>query len=128
MLTNELRPVYDGRKSFYGKAKVEVYPESWIDLVSYSTIVCRFDRADGTFEFYGDYSATTRRHTWEFLLQMADEYLHSKDTWIKIYDSICSQEKFKSFPQFLRAVRKVDPMDHTYTLRNGKTFDYYLNY
>ena len=124
MLTNDLNPIYDGRKSFYDKAKVVVYPESWIDLVSYSTIVCRFDRADGSFEFYGDYSATTRRHTWEFLLQMAAEYLISKDTWIKIYDSICSQEKFKSFAQFLRTVRKVDPRDHTYTLRNGKAFKY----
>jgi len=127
MLTNELIPIYDGRKSFYGKANVEIYPESWIDLVSYSTIVCRFDRADGSFEFYGDYSATTRRHTWEFLLQMSAEYLISKNVWVRIYDSICKQEKFKSFPQFLRAVRKVDPRGHTYTLRNGKTFDYYLN-
>ncbi len=124
MLTNELRPIYDGRKSFYGKAKVEVYPESWIDLESYSTIVCRFDRSEGTFEFYGDYSVTTRRHTWEFLLQMADEYLYSKDTWLKIYDSICKQEKLKSFAQFLRSVRKVDTLTHTYTLRNGKTFNY----
>ena len=124
MLTSELRPVYDGRKSFYGKAKVEVYPESWIDLMSYSTIVCRFDRADGSFEFYGDYSATTRRHTWEFLLQVSEEYLISKNVWIKIYDSICSQEKLKSFAQFLRAIRKVDPLNHTYTLRNGKTFKY----
>lgn len=121
MLTSELRPVYDGRKSFYGKAKVKIYPEAWIDLVSYSTIVCRFDRTTGIFEFYGDYSMTTRRHTWEFLLQMADEYIFS---WSQIYNSICKQEKFKSFPQFLRAVRKVDPRDHTYTLRNGKTFKY----
>ena len=124
MLINELNPIYDGHKSFYGKAKVVVYPESWIDLMSYSTIVCRFDRTEGTFEFYGDYSATTRRHTWEFLLQMSEEYLISKDTWIKIYNTIWNQEKLKSFPQFLRAVRKVDMLNHTYTLRNGKTFEY----
>lgn len=128
MLTNELIPIYDGRKSFYGKAKVVVYPKAWIDLESYSTIVCRFDRTDGSFEFYGDYSITTRCHTWEFLLQVSTEYMISTDTWIKIYDSICEQEMFRSFPQFLRAVRKVDPRGHTYTLRNGKTFDYYLNY
>lgn len=124
MLTNELIPIRDCRKSFYGKAKVVVYPEAWIDLESYSTIVCRFDRTEGSFEFYGDYSMTTRRHTWEFLLQVSTEYMISTDTWIKIYDSICKQEKFKSFPQFLRAVRKVDPMNHTYTLRNGKTSSY----
>ena len=86
MLTNDLNPIYDGRKSFYGKAKVVVYPESWIDLVSYSTIVCRFDRTEGSFEFYGDYSMTTRRHTWEFLLQVSTEYMISTDTWLKIYD------------------------------------------
>ena len=124
MLTNDLNPIYDGRKSFYGKAKVVVYPESWIDLVSYSTIDCRLDRTEGSFEFYGDYSMTTRRHTWEFLLQVSTEYMISTDTWLKIYDSICSQEKFKSFAQFLRAVRKVDPRDLTYTLRNGKAFKY----
>lgn len=124
MLTNELNPIYDDHKSFYDKAKVVVYPESWIDLVSYSTIVCRFDRSEGTFEFYGDYSATTRRHTWEFLLQMADEYLISKDTWIKIYNSICENEKLTSFAKFLRNIRKVDPREHTYTLRNGETFKY----
>lgn len=124
MLTNELIPIYDGRKSFYGKAKVEVYPESWIDLVSYSTIVCRFDRADGSFEFYGDYSMTTRRHTWEFLLQMADEYWISKETWINAYQAICKNEKIHSFAKFLRTVRKVDTLTHTYTLRNGETFEY----
>lgn len=124
MLTNELRPIYDGHKSFYGKAKVVVYPESWIDLESYSTIVCRFDRTEGSFEFYGDYSNTTRRHTWEFLLQMTDEYWTSKETWLKAYEAICKNEKIHSFAKFLQKVRKVDPREHTYTLRNGETFKY----
>ena len=124
MLVNELQSIYDRHQSFYGKAKVLIYPQSWIDLMSYSTFVCHFDRADGIFEFYGDYSPTTRRHIWEFLLQMSAEYLSSKNTWIKIYDSICENEKFTSFAKFLRNIRKVDPITHTYTLRNGKTFKY----
>ena len=124
MLINELSPIYDGRKSFYRKAHVLVYPTAWIDLESYTTIVCRFDREEGTFEFYGDYSNTTRRHTWEFILQMSAEYLHSKNTWIKIYNLICENGKFTSFAKFLRNIRKVDPLTHTYTLRNGKTFKY----
>lgn len=124
MLINELSPIYDGRKSFYNKAHVLVYPTAWIDLESYSTIVCRFDREEGTFEFYGDYSYTTRRHTWEFILQMSDEYLVSKKTWLNAYSKICKSEKIPSFPKFLQRVRKVDPIDRTYTLRNGETFKY----
>lgn len=124
MLINELSPIYDSRKSFYRKAHVLVYPTAWIDLESYTTIVCRFNREEGTFEFYGDYSNTTRRHTWEFILQTADEYWISKETWIHAYNAICKSEKIPSFPKFLQRVRKVDPRDRTYTLRNGKTFKY----
>lgn len=124
MLINELSPIYDGRRSFYHKARVFVYPTAWVDLESYTTTVCRFDREEGTFEFYGDYSATTRRHTWEFLLQMTDEYWTSKETWLNACEEICKNEKIHSLAKFLQKVRKVDLREHTYTLRNGETFKY----
>lgn len=68
----ELSPVYDSRKSFYGKARVVVVSDGEKILISYTTPVCR--AKDGKLEriWYGS-SATTSRHIREFCRQMGLE-------------------------------------------------------
>ena len=63
--TFELTPT-SGRKSFYGKAKVVVYPNGAQALISYETFVA-FKDTDGTVHRLWDgWSATTGRHIKEF--------------------------------------------------------------
>ena len=75
MRSYELKPVYDGRKSFYGKAVVEDDGVS-VTLYSYKTPVCVIDTVGdlGKPMFClldkWDYSDTTLRHVREFLRQM----------------------------------------------------------
>lgn len=60
-------PCYDGRKSFYGKAKVEEIGTVSI-LYSYDTPICVYDTKKGTFtRLWNGYSATTIRHVNSFL-------------------------------------------------------------
>jgi len=73
---------YDGAKSFYGKAKVEVH-DGEESLISYTTLVAKItmvhddDPENGPSEndlvrkaiVYGTYSPTTLRHIKEFLRQ-----------------------------------------------------------
>lgn len=56
----------DGRKSFYGKAKVFEYGNGAAVLISYDTAVLRRD-PDGTFHrLWSGWSATTGRHVAAF--------------------------------------------------------------
>lgn len=73
----ELQPLYDGRKSFYGKAYVERYGTRLV-LKSYGTVVATVepvsapDAGDETYEVrigMKYLSATTLRHVKEFLAQ-----------------------------------------------------------
>ena len=64
----DLVPVYDGRKSFYGKAKV-IEIENDVFLISYGTIVAFFNRDTKIAKVIDTYSATTLRHIKEFLKQ-----------------------------------------------------------
>lgn len=64
--TYELNTVYDSRKSFYGKAKVEE-TETAKHLISYSTKVASIEGDKATVN--GTYSPTTLRHIKEFLKQ-----------------------------------------------------------
>ena len=72
--TAELKPIYDSRKSFYGKAKV-ISDRDGKTLVSYSTTVARITEKNNGYMItpyaviYGTYSATTLRHIKEFLKQ-----------------------------------------------------------
>ena len=61
----ELMPI-DGRKSFYGKAKVYVKGGMRV-LKSYDTEVCAIDPAGNVLRYWGGYSATTMRHINAFL-------------------------------------------------------------
>ena len=55
------------RKSFYGKAKI-IETESAFYLLSYSTIVCKVDKATRSFtRFWNGESSTTMRHINSFL-------------------------------------------------------------
>ena len=71
-----LEPRYDSRKSFYGKAFVEVQKNDYNqtkDLYSYGTLVASvvhdFDKNIKTYSYYGRYSQTTSRHQKEFFRQ-----------------------------------------------------------
>jgi len=66
MVSYILKPSYDSRKSFYGKAIVEVQDNKHI-LYSYNTKVAEIDGE--TARVFGTYSITTLRHIKEFLLQ-----------------------------------------------------------
>lgn len=68
----ELKPVYDGRKSFYDKANVLEFENGLKVLESYTTYVAAV-LPDGRFLSFGNWSATTRRHQWEFCLQYANK-------------------------------------------------------
>lgn len=67
----ELQPIFDNRKSFYGKARVEER-HNRSNLISYTTVVaCIINKPGGLHEaeVYGTYSQTTLRHVKEFLTQ-----------------------------------------------------------
>lgn len=66
----ELKPIYDSRKSFYGKAKVIYLDDDTILLQSYNTIVAHVYK--GIYKSYGKYSQTTTRHQREFEEQFAN--------------------------------------------------------
>ena len=73
IITTELVPQYDARKSFYGKAKIETDTELDVtSLYSYGTLVAAIFwhlGDNGRAAVYGTYSATTLRHIKEFLKQ-----------------------------------------------------------
>ena len=79
----ELKIIYDKRKSFYKKAYIEYYTE-WnelnsrltkLKLYSYNTLVCTIEYVNNEERFYHLhnielFSQTTLRHIKEFLLQL----------------------------------------------------------
>lgn len=72
----ELQPIWDGRKSFYGKALVRYDATTdTLTLQSYQTDVCKIIDWNSNFprfvRLWDGYSATTSRHVWEFFLQYA---------------------------------------------------------
>lgn len=74
----ELNPRFDGRKSFYGKAKV-VIKDGESHLYSYNTHVATLKpgitKHDDILEVYGTYSPTTLRHIKEFMQQNGFPYM-----------------------------------------------------
>lgn len=77
----DLMPMYDSRKSFYGKAKV-IEMENEIVLQSYDTFVASIK--EGKVTINGFYSNTTLRHIKEFLKQNGFE-VGSKKELEKMY-------------------------------------------
>lgn len=76
MKSYNLEPIYDTRKSFYGKAKIVIY-NNIIDLISYNTVVARIE--DGKIKVFGWYSQTTARHINEFLKQNGFKSMTKKE-------------------------------------------------
>lgn len=66
----ELEPIFDSRKSFYGKAKVEI-TDTAVTLYSYAVKVAEIDRETWELKLFPQWkhSATTLRHVKEFLRQ-----------------------------------------------------------
>ena len=68
MTIRNLEARYDGRNSFYGKAKVIEEDDGSLALKSYDTIVMRI--VNGTpIRLWDGYSSTTMRHVNEFMRQ-----------------------------------------------------------
>ena len=67
-MKEELKAIYDHRKSFYKKAFIVRNADGTIELISYSTIVATIK--NGVLHINGFYSATTLRHIKEFIEQM----------------------------------------------------------
>lgn len=80
----ELRPKYDGRKSFYGKAQVAIDKNGEKQLFSYGTKVAKIK--NGKAKINGTYSATTLRHIKEFLKQNNFNANRKKDIEKKYFD------------------------------------------
>ena len=78
----DLVPVYENRKSFYGKAKVIVMESGEIILKSYDSFVASIKNGKATIN--GLYSNTTLRHIKEFLHQNGFE-VGSKKELEKMY-------------------------------------------
>lgn len=69
----ELKPVYDSRKSFYGKAQVMIKKDK-LELYSYDTLVAEIKRDGNKCKVFLDgdgglYSPTTLRHVKDFMYQ-----------------------------------------------------------
>ena len=85
----ELKPI-DGRKSFYGKAKVWAGGpnDEWLVLKSYSTNVCAYNTKTHAFiRTWDDYSATTMRHVNAFICTCKEGvklYGVGKNEWLAL--------------------------------------------
>lgn len=100
--TFELQPLYDGRKSFYGKAFVERWGiENGMQLVlkSYGTEVAKITpiTSIGTYPAIFDVavnmdalSATTLRHVKEFLAQTDSVFRGIHLDWLR--NKVCGEE------------------------------------
>lgn len=81
----DLKPQYDSRKSFYGKAKVYNDDKGHLILASYGTKVAEITDGiateDGrsTVKVNGYYSPTTARHINDFLYQHGFKTLSKKE-------------------------------------------------
>ena len=82
MKFTELQAVYDGRKSFYGKAHL-IESDEKVELQSYDTIVATYYKNDNKFVLHGDYSPTTLRHQKEFANQLGFDFKNKKELFDK---------------------------------------------
>ena len=82
MELKELQAIYDGRKSFYGKAQLIENGEK-TELQSYNTIVATYYKKENKFVLHGKYSQTTTRHQKEFANQLGLNFKNSKELFDK---------------------------------------------
>lgn len=71
-----LEAIYDGRKSFYGKARVIEFSDGSIFLVSYDALMCKIEEGELVYTYAGrdSWSCTTGRHLVEFSRQYGGDY------------------------------------------------------
>ena len=71
----DLKPIYSGVRSFYGKARI-VDDGTTINLISYDSCVLSYNRKNNILlqNEYTKCSPTTRRHVVEFLEQLFGSY------------------------------------------------------
>lgn len=82
MELKELQAIYDGRKSFYGKAHL-IESDEKVELQSYDTIVATYHKNENKFVLHGDYSPTTLRHQKEFANQLGFDFKNKKELFDK---------------------------------------------
>ena len=82
MELKELQAIYDGRKSFYGKAHL-IESDEKVELQSYDTIVATYHKNENKFVLHGDYSPTTLRHQKEFANQLGFNFKNKKELFDK---------------------------------------------
>ena len=81
MTIAELSPGNYGRKSFYGKAKIEFHDNGDMYLRSYNTIVAQITATGQFNRLWDGYSATTMRHVNAFVNQFYDANAGGKAWW-----------------------------------------------
>ena len=82
MELKELQAIYDGRKSFYGKAQL-IESKEKTELESYNTIVATYYKKENKLVLHGKYSQTTTRHQKEFANQLGLNFKNSKELFDK---------------------------------------------
>lgn len=78
----ELQAIYDGRKSFYGKAHL-IESDEKVELQSYDTIVATYHKNENKFVLHDKYSQTTTRHQKEFASQLGIKFKNTKELFDK---------------------------------------------
>jgi hypothetical protein len=95
----DLIPVYNGQKSYYGKAKVMENIQGEIILISYWTEIAKITK-EGLIPLWINYSATTSRHLQDFLYQYGLKG-YCKKEWLSLehgekYQVEACQQIFKT--------------------------------
>ena len=101
-IERELKPIYDSRLSFYGKAKEDEEEDGEISLFSYGQKVAKITKDNKVLLLVGDlkgekqvklwcYSQTSFRHTKEFLRQHCFK-ADNKNQMLKDYEEINESE------------------------------------
>lgn len=75
----ELKPVYNNQKSFYGKALIKDTTKG-MELYSYNTLVAKTEKGQTFVTHNGDYlTQTTLKHIKEFIQQLGYEKMSKKE-------------------------------------------------
>ena len=112
----DLRPQYDSRNSFYGKARVNTGNEdNQNQLYSYGTLVAEI--VDGVPRVYGTYSQTTLRHIKEWLKQLGfraetskqiiQDYGYNKYRGGRMRSEGLKESTYKDFDDFKNSVKNA---------------------
>ena len=79
MSAYEMVPIYEDKKSYYGKAKIIEHRDGSRTLKSYNTEILTYHPTGEFTKHWNGWSATTGRHINEFSLQMTGKTMYKKD-------------------------------------------------